>query len=232
MSSYQKGAPSMQLTEKDIARFWAKVDVRGEDECWEWSGAHDRDGYGTMNVGARPYGAHRIVLAMTTGGTPDSRLACHMCHNPGCVNPTHLYWGTPADNVRDMMGAGRQRFLRGEEAASSKMSREQVVAVRDEYTTGELSQTALAEKYAISQGAISKIVRNETWCNPNYSPPEYAFKRIGVKNGRAKLTWGMVEQIRRLRETTSLTLDNLAEQFHVSTSCIQKIIYHYTWRKA
>jgi len=224
------GTP-VTLTKDDADRFWAKVDRRGPNECWEWKEYRDRDGYGAFNLGGRPYGSHRISLLLATGAIPDGMLACHKCHNPACVNPRHLYWGTPADNVRDMIEAGRERYLFGEDNPCSRLSWDEVRRIRDDYARGVLSQAKMGEEYGLSQRAISKVVRNETWASDDYSMPEHISGHRGVKNSNAKLTWDTVRQIRRLRKNTDLTLDDLAARFGVGNSAIQKIVYGYTWRE-
>jgi hypothetical protein len=37
-------------------------------------------------------------------------LLCHACHNPGCSNPNHLYWGTHKDNWQDANSIGATPF--------------------------------------------------------------------------------------------------------------------------
>jgi hypothetical protein len=88
-----------------VERFWAKVDVQGPDECWDWTGASGVGGYGV--IGKRTNGrqwqlrAHRMSAAIHFGMF-DRRLdVLHTCDNPRCVNPAHLYLGTDADNARD-----------------------------------------------------------------------------------------------------------------------------------
>lgn len=91
-------------------RFWAKVDLRDEDECWNWTGSVSAKGYGNFRVINRTELAHRFILAdMNVEVARCPMLACHTCHNRRCVNPAHLYWGTAADNSRDMVMAGRSR---------------------------------------------------------------------------------------------------------------------------
>jgi RNA polymerase sigma factor (sigma-70 family) len=89
------------------ARFWAKVDVRGPDDCWDWHGAHD-GGYGIISVNGRLTRAPRIVLADAIGRQlRTNEYACHKCDHPPCVNPSHLFVGSARDNSHDMLRKGR-----------------------------------------------------------------------------------------------------------------------------
>lgn len=99
----------MELTEKDIARFWSKVDRRGPDECWPWSGNKTSRGYGRLWLGGRPVYAHRLAVVISGREMPHARLACHSCDTPLCVNPSHLFVGTWNDNVQDAKAKGRLR---------------------------------------------------------------------------------------------------------------------------
>ncbi|HEY1309296.1 MAG TPA: HNH endonuclease signature motif containing protein [Vicinamibacterales bacterium] len=95
-------------------RFWAKVDRREPEECWLRSGAaHGQMGYAAFKpTGWRvPMGAHRYSWLLHFGEIPAGSYVLHICHNPRCVNPGHLYLGTHAENMRDMVVSGRSAAI-------------------------------------------------------------------------------------------------------------------------
>ena len=76
--------------------------------CWLWKDAVDHDGYGVITVDRRQLRANRFVAHLYFGFDLNSNLLiCHKCDNPPCVNPEHLFVGTPSDNMQDSVRKGR-----------------------------------------------------------------------------------------------------------------------------
>lgn len=102
-----KGFP---VTEAMRLRFLSKVE-KGEG-CWLWLGALYRNGYGVFyvaKVGERQVYAlaHRASLTLAGVDLADDAVVCHRCDTPRCVRPDHMFVGTHADNVADMIAKGR-----------------------------------------------------------------------------------------------------------------------------
>lgn len=82
-----------------VARFWTKVDRRGEGECWEWL-AGKRKGYGRFTPRYQhPVPAHRFAYELLVGPIPAGLVADHTCRNKACVNPEHIDIVTNRENV-------------------------------------------------------------------------------------------------------------------------------------
>ena len=89
----------------------------------------------------------------------------HKCDNPKCVNPYHLLPGTQSDNSKDMWIKGRNALLRGEQLSYSKLTAEQVLAIRARYRLRSKldNTTAIARDYGMSQQQIYSIVTRRDW---------------------------------------------------------------------
>ena len=98
----------MNLTERDIERFWSKVNQ--SDGCWSWKGSHfTMTGYAIFNKKMddgvwRPTTAHRVAYEVVVGPIPDGLVIDHLCRNRKCVNPAHMEPVTRGENV--LRGAG------------------------------------------------------------------------------------------------------------------------------
>lgn len=144
-------------------RFWLKADRSGgPDSCWEWqAGRQKAGGYGTFYRGNRNEMAHRVAWELARGSIPVGLFVCHTCDNPPCVNPTHLFLGTPKENTRDCIDKGRSR-IRGSQSALTVLTEADVVAMREAYVKGE-SQRSIAYRYGMSAQHAGAIVTGGRW---------------------------------------------------------------------
>lgn len=76
-------------------RFFDRIEKRGE--CWMWMGSVTNSGYGQLHH-AGTQGAHRVSHILFIGPIPPGYQVDHLCHEPLCVNPTHLEAVTPSVN--------------------------------------------------------------------------------------------------------------------------------------
>lgn len=152
-------------SEKDVQRFWNKVDKSGgDDACWLWTAATRSNGYGQMELLGRIWKAHRIAYTLAYGEIPDGLVICHSCDCPKCCNPAHLWAGTHADNTRDMDAKGRRVTLRiyGDANKLCKVSDAKVLEIRERYASGGVTQKALAKEYGVSRRFIWSVVHHRS----------------------------------------------------------------------
>lgn len=118
-----------------------------------------RVGYGDFWLNGDMVLAHRAAYELLVGPIPDGMRVLHRCDNPPCVNPEHLWVGTDADNVADMVRKGRNRSVRGEAAPRAKLNDAAVRAIR---ATPERAVT-LARRYGVAESTISAVRHRVNW---------------------------------------------------------------------
>ena len=157
--TYNMGVKIPELTEQQLRNFCLKVAKSSDGGCWEWVGAKWNRQYGTFRLQAKTYIAHRVAYFLATGKQPGQLCVCHICDNPGCVNPSHLFLGTVADNMADRDHKGRQNHPSGEQHCRAKLTEKQVLRIR----ASDKTLQAIADKYGVTRQTISHIKTRKTW---------------------------------------------------------------------
>ena len=151
--------------------------------CWEWVSARRPNGYGVMIIYARElapqkrkFAAHRVSYAFHTGIDPKDRLVCHRCDNPICINPDHLFLGTPKDNAQDMMVKGRHAPQHGENNPGARLTEPKVLEAVEMIRSG-LNNKQIGDTLGVTHHQISLIRLGKCWRHileaANYDPSEY-----------------------------------------------------------
>jgi hypothetical protein len=173
-----------------VEAFWSRVEIPGDGSgCWNWRGGVFSSGYGAFKCEGRQWRAHRLAWTLTHGQIPDGACVCHRCDNPRCVNPSHLWLGSNAENTADRVGKGRSaygprngartrpdRILRGASWADAHPSdlyrgprngrailSDEVVAKIRRMRGEQLSQSAIARTLGLSRSTVRDVLIGRTW---------------------------------------------------------------------
>lgn len=147
-------------------RFWAKTEKIPFHDCWEWVGPRLPRGYGYMfdptGKGQKTY-AHRFAYFLANGPIAGGLSVLHRCDNPSCVRPDHLFLGTQAENLADMDAKGRRRHraMLGEDNATSKLTVDSVLMVRQSDASG----ASLARLLGVTKECVYAIRKRRTWAH-------------------------------------------------------------------
>jgi HNH endonuclease len=211
MNTNQANKALSQISESDKARFWAKVDKRGEDECWEWKGACHP--YGTFSVGGRRgqvfSRAHRFALLFTQGAFP--LHTHHRCKNKRCVNPVHLEAVTPREH------GNRHRW--------GKCRNGHDLTPDNTYIINEANKG-----YPVLRCRLCRIESGNRYRKLNPKPRVPDPKGRGTHHHSAKLTPEIVRNIRIRYASGTITLKQLGTEYGIAFSGISQIVRRKTWK--
>ena len=166
-------------------RFWQKV--RKTNSCWYWRSSNSGR-YGMFYLNGKHIGAHRAAWMFAYGPIPRGLYVCHRCDNRFCVRPTHLFLGTPKDNLRDAAQKGRmprgkqwrdthrhmasgdghksvthpESVPRGESHGMSRLT-DSIVKEIHGLTACGISSRKLGRKFGVHKSTIWHVVRKNTW---------------------------------------------------------------------
>ncbi len=141
----------------DVRRFWSKTLRAGQ--CFVWTGARDRDGYGKFMTGrARAqttHRPHRWIFERVLGPL-NGRNLLHSCDEPACVTLQHLSPGTQKQNVADCIAKGR--FKNG----SRILTEQQAAELKWLYANGA-TVAELAQIYGLSLAGVRGVTSGINW---------------------------------------------------------------------
>lgn len=146
--------------------WWGKVDTNGPSPahapdlgpCWLWTGARTKDGYGQVKRGGRNQRAHRVAYSEAVGPVAAEAIIGHRCDTKLCVRPAHLFAGSQADNIADMVAKRRSRSW----GKAQRLTAADVPGIRDAAARGE-SRISIARRFGVSAGAIDGVVSGRSW---------------------------------------------------------------------
>jgi len=131
--------------------------------CWNFLGCKDVDGYGVFGHGrGKQLRAHRASFEFHKKNTIDGLFVCHSCDNPSCINPNHLFVGTPKDNTHDMIKKGRKVIFKGATHPCAKLNEVDVLFIRKQRLLGKKLKE-IANEIGIKFQTVSEICNGKTW---------------------------------------------------------------------
>lgn len=149
-----------EYSSKSLANFSKKF-VRSNG-CWLWNGGKNRDGYGQVRLKGRTEYAHRISWVIHNGPIPKGMCVCHQCDNPLCVRPDHLFLGTHAENMADMIAKNHVARFHGKEDTHTKLAKKDIRRMREQYLFGA-DRKDISLVFNVSISSVYAIVGRRTW---------------------------------------------------------------------
>ncbi len=136
--------------------------MKNEKGCWEWQRSKHKQGYGNLSYKKKNHLAHRVAWMVFKSDILDEKEVCHICDNPCCCNPEHLFLGSQLDNMRDAKRKGKYKNRNISKTRRIKLNWEQVQEIRKMNSEG-ISRKELQKRFQVSQTCIAKILTGTSW---------------------------------------------------------------------
>ena len=148
--------------------------------CLEWTVMRLKDGYGQFRLDGKMQLSHRVAM-MLAGVEIGELQVLHRCDNPPCVNTDHLFLGTNADNMADMIAKGRsargekhgsrtkpERTPRGLTNGNTKQPTPENIAMKAKIFAlrlSRMSQQEISSEVGLSQPHVGLILNGKAWAH-------------------------------------------------------------------
>ena len=200
-----------QTVDSPLVRFENKFIPEPNSGCWLWIGATNSDGYGSFRLNGHWIKATRAAWLLYRGDVSKGMYLLHHCDNPPCVNPDHLFLGTHADNMADMVKKDRA----SKETPRAKLTPEQVLSILHD----PRDYRTIAKQSNVSPPTVCAIKRGKRWNGVTQGQALDSQRRLSIED---------VQDIRK-RLSKGETGRALAADFGVSESQISNIKHRRHW---
>ena len=223
----------MIFTDSDLVRFWGSVSKLSSAECWLWTKAKDRYGYGVFWHDGKNQTAHRASKMIQLGAlTPSHIHVCHTCDVPACVNPDHLWLGSHIDNVQDKVDKNRHlNVARGETHVFAILTEVQVSMIMHRLVAGDpLGDLALT--YNVHPATISAIKIGDNWRHLAGADGNPTLDQL--KTSRSNATTANLGDVKLAMDIKydlkfGTPVQAVADKYNVSQALVHKISVGKAW---
>lgn len=143
------------LNYKNISNKFVIMFIKNENGCFEVTGRRDVFGYIKIKKGDKKVSLHRQSALLFYGNS--NLCVCHKCDNKRCFNPRHLFFGTIAENTKDMVS--KNRHAKGAQCHTHKINEKDVSLIRE----SRLKTSELAKLMNVDYQLIHRVRIRNTW---------------------------------------------------------------------
>lgn len=160
---YIKKMKGEKILNNDKNRFLSYVSIANDNGCMIWTGVIGNCGYGQLQLLSKKFiRAHRMSYKYFKGDLGTDMLVCHTCDNKKCVAPEHLFLGTPAENMTDMINKNRSRKVKGNCHYMSKINEDDVLKIRNLKKSGK-TYLEISKIFNVHMQTIASIIQGRSW---------------------------------------------------------------------